>query len=116
MTTPETPPVVAGRFAQFQASEQEGEPIGFSIGDEQFACVPVAPGGALGHMIRMAGKTVVVDESIQLIEELISDDDLERFRQTIYRKDAPVRGQTIGDIVNFLIVAYSGRDFVPPAS
>ncbi len=114
MTTPETPPV--GRFAQFEASEQEGTPIGFSIGEEKFACVPIAPAGMLAHLVRISGKTIWVEESIQFIEECLEDDQLERFRAVIHRKNPVVPNSMITNIVEFLMVAYSGLSFPAPSS
>ncbi len=116
MTTPETPPAAPGRHAQFEASENEGQPVSFSIGDETFECCAIAPAGLLAHLVRISGKTIWVEESIQFIEEALKDDQLERFRAVIHRKNPVVPNSMITNIVEFLMVTYSGLSFPAPSS
>ncbi len=79
-------------------------------------CVAVAPAGALQHLVKISGTTIWVDESIQFIEELLMDDQLERFRAVIHRKNPVVPNSMITNIVEFLMVAYSGLSFPAPSS
>jgi hypothetical protein len=107
---------IGSRFRHFDLAEQEGEPCGFSLGDDTFTCTPLLTAGAGRLLLGIAGRVVPLDESIAFIEAVLDDNDLERFRVVINRKHPAVPGGVIGDIVNHLIEVYSARPTQPPTA
>lgn len=117
------------RFKRFEPTvvadeEESGEdPVTFEIGDETFTCIPSAklPAGAIR---RLSQESWTVENTCSFIEGVLADKDdpedltptqIERFRETISRKDIVVDVNLLSDITVWLIGAITARPTKSPA-
>jgi hypothetical protein len=88
--------------------------MGFSIGAEQFSCVPVLPVGILADLT--TGGSRGLPWVLEFLQAVIVDADAERFNVMLHDKDIIVDGEVLTEVVNWLLAEYTGRPTSPSTS
>ena len=102
------------RHKKFEGQRpREGEdPVTFDIDDQTFTCIHALPSLPLENL---ASDSWTVRNMRLFIEGVLIDDDLERFRATLERKDVIVSTDQLRDMCMWLIEAISARPTNSPS-
>lgn len=91
------------------ASEAKREPVGFSLGGEQFDCLPIGSTPITAALLEFAVGASTFTGAKQLIRATLKPGGEEQFDKTLARKHEPVDEEVVMAVALWLIEVYTGR-------
>lgn len=85
--------------------QRDRDPIAFTLGGEDFTCVPSLPIGLFLDLAEVGGHPLLAKE----LERCLIDADRERFAKLLRRESDPIGVEDIEDIHAWLVQEYAAR-------
>lgn len=95
---------------------EEGDTITEKEVVEDFVCISAMPGGALARFIKDAMGAQALPAVVAVIESVIADQDLPRFRAMLESKDIIISFDVLADVCNWLVEEFAARPTKPPSA
>lgn len=106
------------RFLEFEADVAEGDPLVFSLGEEQYRCVPELSVGALSELSQETSASAQMMKFMEAI--LVDADEFDRFRVQATRgwvgsdgRRRMLKPAAARDLISRILREYTGRPSQP---
>lgn len=99
------------KFATRKAKAQEETEIGFDLGETHYDCRPEIQGAVILEFIAAAdnGNSGAAAQILPFFDEVLPEDELEKFKAQLKSKDEIIEMETLSEIVGYLIEEYTDR-------
>lgn len=107
-----------GRHKDFSVSTKDRSPLSFTLEGEDFACRPAVPGALLLEFVGSVDSdspTEAGDALIDFFMLALLPEEVDRFLETIRDPDLAIPIDTLAQIVEFLIEAYTSNPTKEPS-